>query len=79
MVAGIAAVTIDHEWRSLRHRRPTGPSCMWPGRPHRHQPGQVWAIQMAIAPTITTPAVVSSPGGVSKVRPAMATRVAMVP
>ena len=39
----------------------------------------MWAIQMAKAPTITTAAVVSSPGCASKVSPAIATSVAMVP
>ena len=39
----------------------------------------MWANQMATAPTITTPAVVSSPGLDSNVRPAMATSVAIVP
>ena len=39
----------------------------------------MWANQMATAPTITTAAVVSSPGWASNVRPAIATSVAMVP
>ena len=40
---------------------------------------RVWASQMATAPTTTTPAVVRAPGLVSKVSPAIATRVEMDP
>ena len=74
----MAAVTIDHESRSSAHTSP-GRRFMWPFERIDTRRDSVWANQMATAPTMTTPAVVSSPGLVSNVRPAMATSVAMVP
>ncbi len=77
-VAGTAAVTIDHERRSSPRT-----SALWTSRCCHDRlvtrRETVWANQMATALTMTTPAVVSSPGCDSKVRPATATSVAMVP
>ena len=78
IVAGMAAVTIDHELRASVAMS-DGFSTRWPCDRLDTRRERMWAIQMAMAPTMTTPAVVSSPGFDSNVRPAMATRVAMVP
>ncbi len=77
-VAGTAAATIDHECRSSLQTSPGRTSrCCHDRLVTRRE--RVWANQIATALTMTTPAVVSSPGCDSKVRPATATKVAMVP
>ena len=78
MVAGRAAATIDHEPSSWARTSDRWSSRCCHDRVVTRR-ARVWANQMDTAPTTTTPAVVNASGLVSKVRPAMATSVEMVP
>ncbi len=74
----MAAKRMVHEPRSSFHTSVQRSSSWCHGR-KTTSCEKPWASQMATAPTTTTPAVVSASGFLSKVRPAMATSVEMVP